>query len=116
MSAHELIQVPGYAYCTAPEGTSLKYGERVLVLRRSGKNLITKKGRFQAIRFSPDAPAMDAFCEKPVVYPRKNKFVEHEGQVKTYREVFLQVVAEARQAFDRGETRRFCEKLFTTHQ
>lgn len=114
MSSHELIIIPGYAYCTAPQGTSLKYGERVLVLRRSGTNLITKKGRFQAIRFSAQQPAMDLFEDKPVVYKRRQKFVENEGRVKTYKEVFLQVVAEAKDAYLRGQTRQFCQRLFTS--
>jgi len=116
MSSHELILIPGYAYCTAPEGTSLKYGEKVLILRRSGTNLITKKGRFQAIRFSPNAPAMDVFSDNKCTFVRKPQIVEHEGRIKTYREVFLQVVAEAKEAYLRGTTRQFCQKLFLTHK
>lgn len=111
MKQYEKIPLPGIAYCTAPEGTKLTYGQEVLIYRRKGDCFITNKGSFQCIRFSLNAPALDVF-EKPKVFKRK-PFVESAfvGRLKSYKEAYYELLAMAKEAYYMGNTEQFCYKL-----
>lgn len=110
MSSKNIV-IPGDAYCTAPEGTRLSYGDRVRVLysKKGGRLFVTDKGVFQSVRFSSEAPSMEIF-DRPKKYARK-VFTVVKDSIVSYKELYESCKEDAKRAIRDGRTEEFCKQL-----
>lgn len=105
------ITIPGVAYCTAPEGTKLQYGDKVNVLysKNSGHLFVTDRGVFQSHRFSDHAPDLSVF-ESRRTFKRK-AFVVVRDAIVTYKQAYEDLIEDAKRALRDGRTEEFCKQL-----
>ena len=109
---NRLIHIPGYAYVTEDKGCKLKYGQQVYIkyVTPDGKYAVTKGGKYEAMRFSPTAPSLEMF-EKPKKYSRVMATDNHKN-MKSFRQLYYELLDEGRSAFLNGTSVQFTGKLF----
>ena len=106
------VTIPGIAYCTAPEGTKLNYGDKINVLysKKKGTLFVTDKGVFQSHRFSSMAPSLDVFNTRPKSFAKRAYLKVHNNLV-SYKEIYESLKEDAKRAIRDGRTEEFCKQL-----
>lgn len=110
--SYKSITIPGIAYCTAPEGTQLQYGDKVNVLysKKGGSLFVTDKGVFQSIRFSSAVPSLDLFNERPKSFA-KRAYLKVQSNLVSYKDAYESMKEDAKRALRDGRTEEFCKQL-----
>jgi hypothetical protein len=109
---NRLIHIPGYAYVTEDKGCKLRFGQQVYIkyVTPDGKYAVTKKGKYEAIRFSPISPSIEMF-EKPKKFSRVMAIDNH-SKLKSFKELYYELLADGREAYLNGTSEQFTKKLF----
>lgn len=96
------------AYVTEPKGCKLRYGQRIEIkyLSHNGRYAITKYGRYDVIRFSTDPPS-DYLIPPPKYVPKYNPTFK----LKSYKELYYELLDDVKEAFSNGTERKLYEKL-----
>lgn len=108
---NKLINTPGYAYVTEDKGCKLSFGQKIYIkyFTPDGRYAITNKGKYEAMRFSPYLPSLDAFN-----FPLSGITVNNKKEqvIKSYKDLYYELVRDGRDAYMRGSYESFCKKLF----
>jgi hypothetical protein len=110
--SYKSITIPGVAYCTAPEGTKLNYGDKINVLysKKKGTLFVTEKGVYQSHRFSSSAPCLELFNERPKSFA-KRAYLRVQDRMISYKEAYENLKEDAKRAIRDGRTEEFCKQL-----
>lgn len=110
--SYKSVTIPGVAYCTAPEGTKLNYGDKINILysKKKGRLFVTDKGVYQSHRFSSSAPSLDLFNDRPKSFAVR-AYLKVQNSIVSYKDAYENLKEDAKRALRDGRTEEFCKRL-----